>query len=157
MKTLTATQKKLLERRRLTPVILVDIALQNSGPTLYLSDRQITVSGVVYEKYIKNVKSIDEDLSRITSESMNSDVTILFDNQQFRSFSHLAAIGSTYPFEGSITTIKELYLDDDNSQSEVLTIFKGALDEPKNVNLIDFQCSVSSLPYYNDSLWNREG
>ncbi|RJQ44448.1 MAG: hypothetical protein C4538_10540 [Nitrospiraceae bacterium] len=156
MKSLTATQTKLLSRRRLKPVYLVEISLQGAGaPTLYLSDRNITVGGQIYENYLSDVSGLGDEVRRITSDSLNADITLKFKNSRYKSYNHLIEIGGTYPFEGAVCVIKEVYLDDNNIPSDVLTAFKGALDEPQNIDLMGFECTVSSLPFWMDKAFKQ--
>lgn len=143
---------RMRERTRLRPVYLVEIALQNSGPTLYLSDRNITIGDTpqTYENYIHNISEIAEEIERATSEGLNPEIQIEFYNGKFQAYNYLIEIGDTYPFEGAVITIKEIYLDDDGVASVIDTIFKGALDEPRDIDLMQFSCAASSLPFWKD-------
>jgi hypothetical protein len=130
-------------RINVSPIYLIEITLLNSGPTLYFSDRPVTISSQEYEDYIDSIDGIAEDISFLTSESLNSDITINFKNEPYLTHSYLIQIGDTYPFDGATCTIKEVYKLHDGTYSDVETIFVGILDEPENINLVGFSCNVS--------------
>jgi hypothetical protein len=144
------------DRSRLKPAYLLEISLKNGGPTLYFSDRNIEVSEQKYEDYLEDLSGIGEEIKRATSEGINADITLSFKNDRFRSYSYLIEIGESYPFEGAEVVIKEVYLDDDGVPSDVEVIFKGVLDEPKDIDLMGFKCSVSSMEFHKDRLWKQE-
>jgi len=138
---------------RIEPIYIVEIALKNSGPTLYLSDRNITFGGQAYENYIKDISGIEGEISRVDSAALNTDITITFKNDPYASYDYLVEIGDTYPFEGAECLIKEIYLDDDGALSNMVTIFKGVIDEPQDIDLLSFQCKVSSMMFQKDKQW----
>lgn len=141
------------DRSRAEPVYLVEIMLKNSGPTLYLSDRNILVSSRQYENYIQDITGISGDVNRADSTISNADITIVLKNDKYTSYDYLVEIGDVYPFEGATCLIKEVYLGDDSTPSEVVTIFKGVIDEPQEIDLLSFQCSVSSTMFQKDKQW----
>ena len=138
---------------RIEPIYIVEIALKNSGPTLYLSDRNITFGGQAYENYIKDISGIEGEISRVDSAALNTDITITFKNDPYASYDYLVEIGDTYPFEGAECLIREVYLDDDDNPSDIVTIFKGVIDEPQDIDLLSFQCKVSSMMFQKDKQW----
>lgn len=143
-------------RTRLAPICLVEIILQGSGaPTLYLSDRNITVAGQIYEYYITGVDGLAEEIKRATSEGLNPRIDLTFWNARYAAYNYLIEIGDTYPFEGAILTVKECYLNDDGVPSVVETLFKGALDEPRDIDLMKFTCSASSMLFAKDQQWKQ--
>ncbi|MDA8090077.1 MAG: hypothetical protein M0Z61_07630, partial [Nitrospiraceae bacterium] len=56
---------------RIKPVCLVQVTLKNSGPTLYFSDRNITVSGQLYEDYLHDLSGVAQELKRADSTASN--------------------------------------------------------------------------------------
>lgn len=141
---------------RLKPVFLIEIALQGAGaPTLYLSDRNITVSSQIFENYLDDLSGLAEEIERATSASRNPNISLRFHNDRYSSYNYLIEIGSVYPWEGAALTIKEVYLDDDNTPSAVDTVFKGALDEPRNIDLIGFECKASAITLVKDKQWKQ--
>jgi hypothetical protein len=135
------------------PHYLVEIALGNSGPTLYLSDRTITVGSRIYEDYLRDLSGIGVELKRGTSGGLNADIALSFKNDRHQSYDYLIELGDVYPFEGAECTIKEVYLDDDGNPSAAETVFSGLLDEPADIDLLSFRCSVSSMEMKADRKW----
>ena len=135
---------------RAEPVYFVEIALLNSGPVLYLSDRNVTVSGQAYEDYLSDLSGLGDSLERATSGGLNADITLGFRNERFRSYSYLIEIGETYPLIGAACTIRECYLDASGAPSDTETAFKGVLDEPCDITLFGFSCGVSSAEFRAD-------
>ncbi|MBI5057009.1 MAG: hypothetical protein HZB61_10385 [Nitrospirae bacterium] len=154
MKTYTATQKKLLDRNRLNHIYLIEITLKNSGPTLYFSDRNITVGGQIYENYLSSLDGLGDEIRRATSESLNTNIKLNFKNDRYKGYQFLILIDDTYPFTGAEMVAKEVYLDDNNNPSEAFLIFKGTLDEPRDIDEQKFICAISSMEYRKD-LSNR--
>jgi hypothetical protein len=138
---LSATQ--LRDRPRAEPVYLVEIELKNGGPTLYISDRNIVMTTQRYENYL-------DDLSDLNSFSV-----LKFRNDRYKTYDYLIEIGDTYPFEGATVTVKECYLDGNDSSSAVV-IFKGALEEPRDIDRMGFTCKVSPMEYVKDMQWKQE-
>ena len=156
MKTFTASQKQAVDKGRLKLAYLVEITLQGTNPpTLYLSDRNITVGGQIYECYLANLSGLREEIERATSEGLNPDITLEFLNDKYKTNNHLIELGDTYPFEGAVTIIKEVYIDDNDELSDTLTIFKGTLDEPQDIDLLKFKCSLSSMPTVKDEQFKQ--
>ena len=143
----------LRNRSRAEPIYLVDVTLKNSGPILHFSDRNILVNVQQYENYIKDISGIEGEISRVDSAALNTDITITFKNDRYASYDYLIEIGDTYPFEGAECLIKEVYLDNDDNPSDIVTIFKGVIDEPQEIDLLSFQCKVSSMMFQKDRLW----
>jgi hypothetical protein len=136
------------DNSRIKPVYLVEIDLLNSGPTLYFSDRIISVGGQAYEPFIDMITGLSQALERSSAQFTNSAISIKFKNDPYINsgtpFAFLSLLGDTYPFQGASLTLKRTYLDDDNSPSDVETVFVGVLDPPMDINLVEFVCSVSS-------------
>jgi hypothetical protein len=141
------------QRNRAKSVCLVEIALLNSGPTLYLSDRNVTVRGQRYEDYLSDLTGPGEELSRRDSEGLNSEIDLEFDNSRYRGYGCLIEAGEAYPFEGAECVIKTAWLDDDGELLELETVFKGSLDEPCEITLSGFACRVSSMEFSADIKW----
>lgn len=141
------------DRPRANPVCLIEIALKNSGPTLYLSDRNLTVGAQRYEDYLRDLSGIGGEIKRATSGGLNADITLSFKNDRYQGYDYLIEIGDVYPFEGAVCVIKEVYLDDAGNASDAETVFKGVLDEPGDIDLSGFQCSVSSMELAADNKW----
>jgi hypothetical protein len=155
MKTYTVSQQKALDRKRLAPIWLVEISLQNSGPTLYFSDRNILVGSTLYEDYLEDLNGLGAQLNRKNSEFLNLDVTFRFKNRRFKTYNHLIEIGDAYPFEGAAATIKKVYLDDNDNPSDAEIIEKVILDEPGDIDQVNFMCRASSMPFAMDELWKQ--
>lgn len=150
------SKEQLRDRPRVEPVYLVEITLKNSGPTLYFSDRNIVVGAQRYENYIEEIQGIGEEIKRIDSTFLNIDITIVFKNEKYKTYNYLVEIGDTYPFEGADCTIKEVYLDDNNNPSDPETLLKCNLDELQEIDLMSFQCKVSSRIFQKDANWKQE-
>ncbi len=142
------------DRNRAEPIFLIEINLKNSGPTLYLSDRNILIGSQQYENYISEISGIEGEINLIDSSSSNTDISLTFKNDRYGSYNYLIEIGDTYPFEGAGCLIREVYLDDDNNPSDMVTIFKGVIDEPQDIDLLSFRCKLSSTMFQKDKQWN---
>ena len=144
---------------RAKPVCLVQIALKNAGPTLYFSDRNITVGGQMYESYLHDLSGVAQELKRADSTAQNVNLELSFRNDKISyngvDYSNLIVLGETYPFETSVCSIYEAYLDDNNNPSDTVLIFKGVLDCPANIDLMGFKCKVSTMPMYMDARWQQ--
>ena len=146
---MTVTAAELRDRQKLKPALLAEITLLNSGPTLYLADRTLpaAISGQLYEHYIKEINGLSEEVKRNDSTFLNSPISITFLNDKWAGYNYLIEAGSTYPFEGATVTIKEVLIDDDGTMATPVTVFKGALDEPRDIDLMQFTCKVSTTLY----------
>ena len=92
------------------PIFIFDIALLgDSAPTLYFSDRNVTVGGNDYEDFIDNMPDIQEEVRFINSSGLNSDITIVFKNDKYETKDYLIQFTETYPFNGATVTIQEVY------------------------------------------------
>ncbi|MDA8082271.1 MAG: hypothetical protein M0024_01270 [Nitrospiraceae bacterium] len=145
------TLNRELDGRSIEPFYLLEIALQNGGPMLYFADRNITVGSQTYEKYIESVSGISDEIKRIDSTFLNANITIQFKNIRFRTYNYLIEIGDTYPFEGALCTIKQLY----TAAGTPLVVFVGYLDQPENIDLAGFTCQVSSVLANVDRTWKQ--
>ncbi len=148
-------------RSWIKPVYLVEIVLKNSGPTLYLSDRIITVGSQTYDDYITEITGLEAELRRADSGGLNAGISLELKNEKYKTYDHLSQIGDTYPWVGAGVTIKELYLEPpvlpgaSEGQSDVTTVFVGNVDEPRDTNRLTFSLSVSSRPTYRANLWEQ--
>ncbi|MDO8282704.1 MAG: hypothetical protein Q7U10_08830 [Thermodesulfovibrionia bacterium] len=146
MKALTDAQKQAIANGKLYSAYLLDITLQGTGaPTLHISDRTITVSGVTYQNYLKDLSGLGEEIDRANSEGRNADITLVFKNKPYLTYNFFIQIGSTYPFEGALITIKEILINDLNVPGEPITIHMGVLDEAQDVDTLSFTYQASSL------------
>lgn len=143
-------------RLNVKPVWLVEIALKNSGGTLYFSDKNIVVGSQRYEDYLESLSSMSEQLGRKDSHTINTNLRLTFKNDVYQSYDNLILIGDTYPFEGAGVTIKECYLEDDDDPSDVETRFVGVLDAPRSIDVTNFICDISSVIYHKDRTWQQE-
>lgn len=150
------TLLQLKDRSRYKPAYLLELTLKNSGPTLYLSDRNISIEGQIYEDYLDDLTGIGDELRRADSEGLNTDITLTFKNDKYKGYNYLIEIGDTYPFEGAVCVIKETALDDSGTPSVPETVFKGVLDEPEDIDLMGFKCKVSSMVFHADRSWKQE-
>jgi len=150
------TISQMRDRPRAKPVYLVEIALKNSGPVLYFSDRNIVVGGQNYEAYLNDLSGIEDEVRRLSTEGLNANIDLAFRNDKYKTYNYLIEIGDTYPFEGAECVIKETYLgDDDLPAQSTATLFKGVLDEPGDIDLMGFKCRVSSSIYAKDRNWKQ--
>ena len=140
------------DRDRLHPVYLVEIVLLNSGPTLYLSDRNITVGGQDYEDYMDGLSGLGSELERLDSSGLNSALTLGFKNDKYQAYNYLIEIGGAYPIELATVTLKECYLDAAGTPSDTEVVFKGVLDEPRKIDLMRFTCMVTSMEFKADHI-----
>ncbi|GAB4389055.1 MAG: hypothetical protein Kow0025_12080 [Thermodesulfovibrionales bacterium] len=138
------------------PVCLVEITLGNSGPVLYFSDRGVSVGGRAYEDYLEDLSGVGDELRRADSGGLNPAVTLRFRNDRYGPYGYLIEVGEEHPFEGAECVIKEAYLDDAGAPSEAETVFKGVLDEPRDIDLAGFTCSVSSMLMRADKEWSQK-
>jgi hypothetical protein len=141
--------EKLRGRTRLEPVWLVEVELLNSGPTLYFSDRNVTVGGRRYENYLEGLSGSEERFD------------LRFRNDPFMSYGRLVEIGDEHPFEGAAVTVKEVYLDPSTGsgqaggQSEPVELFRGVLEEPRRIDLMGFACGVTPVDRAMDRKWSQ--
>jgi hypothetical protein len=142
-------------RARTEPVILVEIELLNSGPTLYLSDRNVTVGGRHYQDYLESLGSLGEELRRQDSSSLNTDASLRFRNDPYGGYAHLVEMEAAHPFTGAAVTVRECYLDEDGTPSDTETIFRGVLDEPREIDLLGFTCRISTMEHKADRQWKQ--
>jgi hypothetical protein len=143
------------KRSRARSVWLVEIRLLNSGPTLYLSDRNVTVQGQRYEYYLDDLSGLGEELRRADSGGLNADIALVFDNGRYQGYNRLVEIGETYPFDGAGVTIKAAYLDDDGTLLDLETVYKGVIEGPTGITPLAFECRVSSLEFFSDRAWKQ--
>jgi len=146
---MTLTVDEARAKKRLYPVLLLDIELQNSGGTVYFSDKNILVGSNQYQRYILNASNVSDAVKRSTSVGDNPAVTIKFNNKSFRTYSHLSLIENDYPIAGAKVTIKEVYLDDDGGQSDVATLFIGIFEEIKRETNAGFEVVAMSIKTNN--------
>ncbi len=142
-------------RPYLEPVYLVEITLGNSGPTLYLSERNISAGGQLYEAYLKDLSGISNQAGRSTRKIPASPVQIILLNDEFKTYNYLAGIGDTYPFEGAGCVIKEAYMDDSGSASDSVVLFKGIITAVREIGLSEFTCEAVSMPFAMESFWRQ--
>jgi hypothetical protein len=133
------------------PIYLLEVALLNSGPTLRLSDRNVTSGGQSYEDYMEDLSGLGEELRRPDSTGLNSEIELRFTNEPMGAYSHLIDMDAEHPFTGAGVVIKETYLDDTGQPSESGVLFKGALDEPRDIDLMGFTCRASSMEFAADN------
>jgi hypothetical protein len=143
------TVKQARAKNRLYPVILLDIELLNGGGTIYLSDKNILVGSTQYQKHILNATDISDAVKRDTSQGDNPAVLIQFINKAFRAYSHLSLIEDAFPLAGGKVTIKEVYLDDNNDQSDLATLFVGEFEEIRNETRQVFEITAMSIKTAN--------
>lgn len=142
---------------KITPILLVEITLKNSGGIHYFSDRNIKVGTQQYDDYIANTVSLNEELRREDSIALNSDISLQFKNDKYKTYDYLILIGDTYPFENAKCVIKEVYMLESGSLSDTETLFVGYLDSPQDIDLLKFICKISSaefLPTYKNRIMN---
>ncbi len=144
---------------RLKPVYLVQIVLKNGGPTLYLSDRNITVGADVYESYMHDLAGIAQELRRADSTAQNVDLELSFRNDRIsfggKDYAHLIELGQSYPFETAVCAIYETAYDTTGFPAQPELVFKGVLDCPQDIDLTGFKCKVSTMPNYMDARWRQ--
>lgn len=141
------------DNNRAEPVYLVEIQLKNGGPMLYFATRNIIVAGQIYEDYIDAISGLGSQVKRADSSFMNSQTTIQFSNDRYRTYGRLIEIAEDYPFTTADCTIKELYLDAAGNQSAVETVDSGKLDSPKNIDKLKFSCQMSNRLFVAGQQW----
>lgn len=156
---MTTPLSQVRDASRLKPVYLVQISLKNSGPTLYFSDRNITVSGQLYEDYLHDLSGVAQELKRADSTAMNVNLELGFHNDKISyggtDYDHLIELCQAYPLETSICEIYETAYDWQGNPATPLLVFKGVMDCPENIDLMDFKCKVSTMPTYMDARWQQ--
>lgn len=149
-------------RVSVTPTYLIEITLLGtSPPTLYFSDKNITIDSQIYLDFIDSLDGIGGELKLLTSDNLNSDISISFKNDPFQTYGYLSQIGDVYPFDGASCTIKECYKLIDGSYTDPETLFVGVLDEPRDITLVGFSCNVSDKiialdEKFNQAYFNRD-
>ena len=139
---------------RAKPVYLVEIILSGpTPPTLYLSDRNITVASQLYEDYLDSLSGLGAELKRVDSSGLNVNAKLDFKNDRYMAHAHLIGIGEANPFDGATCLIKEVYLGNDGTPSASEILFKGKLDEPRNIDVMKFTCAVSTMEHAADNTW----
>lgn len=136
---------------RAEPIYLVEVVLLNSGPTLYLSDRQVTVAGQLYEDYINSISGLGAELRRAQALCLNAALELCFRNDPWRTYGHLIDACGDYPFGGSTVTVKEVMLDAEGVPSDAEMLFKGVLEEPRGIDLMGFYSRASSMEFAADN------
>lgn len=141
---------------RAQPVWLAEITLLNGGPTLYFSDRIVTLDGKTYEDYLSGLSGPGEEIRRADSRGIEAETTILFKNERFGSYEHLIEVGDTYPFEGAECVIKEAYLGASGEPSGAEVVFRGFLGPPEGIDAGGFACKVLTADRHRANLWRQE-
>ena len=136
---------------RAEPVYLVEVALLDSGPTLYFSDRQITVGGRLYEDYLHDLSGLGAELTRASAGGLNTSLALRFKNDPWRSYGFLVEVGVDYPFEGSAVTVSEVLIESTGAPSAPAVIFKGLLEQPMDTDLMGFSARASSMEFAADN------
>ena len=136
---------------RAEPVYLLEVALLNSGPTLRLSDRNVTVGGQSYEDCMEDLSGPGEEGRRQDSTGLNSELSFRFSNAPMGAYQHLIEIDAEHPFTGAGVVIKETYLDGTGQPSDTGVLFKGVLDEPREIDLMGFTCRATSMEFAADN------
>ncbi len=151
------TDAQLLDRDRLQPAFLAEITLLNSGPTLYLSDRELPgpISGQFYEHYIDRIEGLGEEIRRNDSTFNNLDITIHFLNEAWKTYPRIVEVSETYPIEGAAIVLKRTLIDDAGTMTTPVIMAKGALEEPGPIDLMEFSCKVSSTLHQAERKWNQ--
>jgi hypothetical protein len=131
------------------PMYLVEIQTLNSGDMLYLSDRNRVFSSQNYEAYLQDLSNVGAELERADSSGLNAEVSFQFLNDGYKTDGYLSDYLDTYPLEGAAVTVKEIYIDvNDTNSSDSVTIFTGIMDAPKVINQQSFVCSASDKGVY---------
>ncbi|KKL61871.1 hypothetical protein LCGC14_2190980 [marine sediment metagenome] len=136
---------------RAEPVYLVEVELLNSGPTLYFSDRSITVGGTLYEDYLHDLSGLGAELARSSAGGLNTSLALRFRNDPWRSYGFLVEAGEDFPFEGSTITVKEVLIESTGSPSAPAVVFKGFLEQPMETDLMGFRARASSMEFAADN------
>ncbi len=136
---------------RAEPVYLIEVELLNSGPVLYLSDRQVTVAGQLYEDYLHGLSGLGAELRRTHAQGLNTSLELSFRNDPWRAYSYLVNALDDYPIDGAEVTVSEVLLDTDGLPSGTAVLFKGVLEEPREIDLMGFQCRAMSMEFAADN------
>jgi hypothetical protein len=139
---------------RLNPAYLVEIKLKGDGPTLYLSDRNISTTAHMYQDYIVDISGPAYKAARSSSEASNSEIILSFKNDRYGDSDFLVELDDTYPFEGAECTIRDAHLGDDFTLSAVGEVmFSGVLEGPYDVDLMGFKCRALGMEHLADKSW----
>ncbi len=136
---------------RAEPVYLVEVGLLNSGPVLYLSDRQITVAGQLYEDYLHGLSGLGAELRRADAQGLNTSLELSFRTDPWRAYARLVNVLDDYPMDGAEVTVSEVFLDTDGLPSGAGVLFKGVIEEPKEIDLKGFRCRAMSMEFAADN------
>lgn len=134
----TALQAK--DRARLAPVRMVEIALADSGPTLYLADRAVLVQGQQYEDYLIDVGEIATACSILGGCATGSPVQVRMKNDPYAGYQSLAAIEAAHPFTGARCVLKQAYLSHAGEPSEPEVVFEGIAQGPVEIGPMGLTC-----------------
>jgi hypothetical protein len=137
--------------QRAETVYLVEIALLGSGPTLYFSDRVITVGGILYEDYVHELNGVGTELKRLDSGGLNASLLIKFRNDPWRAYTYLSETLAAYPIVGAAVIVSEVMMESDGTPSDASVVFKGLMEEPHDIDLTDFSCRAMSMEFASDN------
>ncbi len=139
---------------RAEPVCLVEVGLLNSGPTLYFSDRQVTVEGQLYEGYLHDLSGLGSELRRRDAYGLNTALELGFSNDPWGAYAFLVEAFEDYPVDGAAVVVSEVLMDSAGTPSTAATLFKGVLEEPREIDLRGFRCRACGVEFAAD---NRNG
>jgi hypothetical protein len=143
-------------------VILAEISLLNSGPTLYLADRTVTIGAQRYEDYLAECPDITEECKREDSTGQNADVELIIKNDPYETYSHLVKIGEDHPWVGATVAIKETYVVRPDYPGAVpeyttpVTLFAGVCRAPEEITTRSFKLNCQSWAEHRDQTYNPE-
>ncbi len=133
------------------PVYLVEVGLLASGPTLYLSDRQVTVEGQLYEDYLHELSGLGAELRRRDAHGLNTALELSFKNDPWGAYAFLVEAFEDYPMDGAEVMVSEVLLDTDGLPSGTAVLFRGVLEEPREIDLMGFRCRACGMEFAADN------
>ena len=136
---------------RAEPVYLVEVSLLNSGPTLYLSDRQVQVEGQLYEDYLHDLSGLGAQLRRRDAHGLNTSLDLRFKNDPWSAYAFLVEAFEDYPVDGAEVVVSEVLMDPAGLPSGAAVLFRGVLEEPREIDLMGFRCRASGMEFTADN------
>jgi hypothetical protein len=152
----TVTLDQVFDAQTMRLVRLVAITPKKTGaPVLHFSTHNVTVAGQIYEAYIDDITGMADETTRVDSSCLNADITIIFLNDRWGSYTRLSELNTVYPFANAEVVISNAYFDADGNLLNTEQVFRGAIDQLANITLQTFEAPVSSMPAYMDRAWEQ--
>lgn len=154
----TTAFKNALQKASTRGLLLFEIDLIGTGvnydtsKTIYLSDRYITIEGVIYEGVINDFGGMDVDLSQNEGIASINDFSISIKNTRLQFMESPDLLFSDlldeFFFTGSICRVYQ-WSEELSSKSDAELIFKGIVKQPDKIDkeLIEFEIEEDTSVY----------